>query len=792
MATPRAGVTHDIVVHVNDSQLVGLVVRPMSYRVSTVPKFAPQFTVGNVTAADKSWLRSFKFTFERGEGVQLVNDPSQTKQYAWGAMVTVSPEGAIMPSIVPVQTSSHNATPVLTSQGIKRFMFTMSGAPRLLEEASGLFAFTGYKWVASHTNQFGIDLTKPANSAVMHSGVAMMAFDQSGIIAYGKTGGNKAARAYIPMFGNSQPIAFNYSRVNLLYNYDKRLWKTLGCQIAHWDVAQSKWSSWVDVGEATTDVLASETFIGRKFFGKADGLWVFDAGRVYQVEDYATEAGERNFKLMVAYRGALYYNIGLRLFRYTAGGAIEQLPWSGGEIKKGNPGLGVLLIHAVDKTTGSDGLWSFSPDTGAFTQVLNSSYIQYKPEASAGIPTHWELFEFAPADDIPLLWLGPATVRGPTVAAQADARVVCFKSGDVLWDEQYENQAVSVSRGMTPPVVLTPAANLGTPGETKLLHRVKAYYKLYSPSTIKIYGKSGEIPKELQTLIFGGVDDAGVIYDESAAPGFIWTTINLDAYIVAGAGDVFTKWVVAGSWNPLHYWQPMEYYSATGWKTLPLTTEPAWKRDYVWRGAITAAWEAPSDWVPQVIAAYSATAAYYVRWQFQKSTDPPVIPDYAHFYGVWLAYVKSLTSGYTLLGTISDEAKTEAVIDVDPPLQGQLFCFLIEFLPAELRRPEVTALEIEYTTPESDKLQVGAMIVGTQPIQLLNRDVENSAAWIAATLFSVWQAGKPFPVQLPFPFPTAHTRNMVITLQPPGAAVPILAYEHSFVGAEYSIVLREI
>ena len=198
MATPRAGVTHDIVVHVNNSQSVGLVVRPVSYRVGATPHFAPQFTIGNVSAVDKSWLRSFRFGFKRGSGLRKSDDPNIVEQFHAGSMIVLDKDGHAMPGVLPVQSSSLDNAPMGLSSSRVVAMFTMSRATRMLVQDIGLFTHTtaaaGPVWVASHTNQDGVNATLRPLSAVMYSGVAFIAFDNSNIGAYGLTGGGQGAR----------------------------------------------------------------------------------------------------------------------------------------------------------------------------------------------------------------------------------------------------------------------------------------------------------------------------------------------------------------------------------------------------------------------------------------------------------------------------------------------------------------------------------------------------------------------------------------------------------------------
>jgi hypothetical protein len=104
----------------------------------------------------------------------------------------------------------------------------------------------------------------------------------------------------------------------------------------------------------------------------------------------------------------------------------------------------------------------------------------------------------------------------------------------------------------------------------------------------------------------------------------------------------------------------------------------------------------------------------------------------------------------------------------------------------------LVAVELEYTIPESPKLQVNARIVAVDGLERLDGTVENEAGKIQATLFSAWQSGGPHVIQLPYPPPVGHTRNMVVSIVPPGVTPPVLVYSHSTVGVEVPIQLREV
>ena len=563
-----------------------------------------------------------------------------------------------------------------------------------------------------------------------------------------------------------------------MYNYDKRLWKTNDSRIAYWDAAQFKWADWIDVGEATHPIRATETFIGRKFFGKDDGLWVFDAGRVYQIEDYAADADPTNFALLKAYRGAMYFNVGRRLLRYTAGGAIEELPWPGEAIYGGAVGMGLLIISGSSKYDAGHILVGFNPDTGAFSEI-------FSPLNTSWGPLNWthEISIMHPgAEADPVLWVGPVTL---SAAASGVTRspIARFYTEDQAWSKVQRNPFPSNAG-----IILTPHVNMGIPGQIKQIVRVKLYYSMFSGNSIEVSYRSGLIPDIARPTMYAGTE----VTNYNGQP----FTLVTDGNAIVASSGTFDMVYVGARTSLLEGWIPtIQYETSSGvWVDMPTLYANIYRGPLRFgipeRPSIPNLWgyikyAIPSNWAK---TSTHAADSYHLRLK-----SPTVLPvgDWVYFTKLIPLMSASFPGHYTLLGTVTDQTTETAELAVDPAVTVEALSFMIKLFGDSVNRPLLKALEVEYVVPETNKLQVAAVVLGTQPIEILDRSVENSAQWIATTLFSVWQSGKPFPVQLPFPFPVAHTRNMVISVQPPGVTVPVLAYSHSFVGAEYSLLMRE-
>jgi len=82
--------TDHIKLWLNNSQFIGLVVKPYTYRVNFAPTFFPRFSVGDMTGVDqarwRSWVQS---RFDEGEGQLMWSSALPTNRYAQGHLVEV-------------------------------------------------------------------------------------------------------------------------------------------------------------------------------------------------------------------------------------------------------------------------------------------------------------------------------------------------------------------------------------------------------------------------------------------------------------------------------------------------------------------------------------------------------------------------------------------------------------------------------------------------------------------------------------------------------------------------------
>lgn len=116
---------------------------------------------------------------------------------------------------------------------------------------------------------------------------------------------------------------------------------------------------------------------------------------------------------------------------------------------------------------------------------------------------------------------------------------------------------------------------------------------------------------------------------------------------------------------------------------------------------------------------------------------------------------------------------------------------------AQTITPELAKIEIEYMPIGPLYQNISFAVLALQDIELLNGTKENSAGFIAATLFSCAESQKRFVIGLPFPEPVGHTKQFQVRIINPGARAPVLSYMDPQGGvlptsSEISVQLEEL
>lgn len=313
----EVGKTHDIVVMVNDTQELGLVVKPHTYRLGRAPEFIPRMGGGEPGAQDFDHWRAFtQRDFHLGEGPDSFDRIQGLQTVARGYGVIAWPSG-LGPALLPRSSSMEGLNAIALSCDDEVHIVEMSDAPRALYKQM-LLTHTNELWVWTHTNLRG-----NVRSVVMHSNVMFTARDNTSYQAYGAVfnSGAVVAASHNPAVYYAPAYSTD---ADLLWNYDGKLWKGDDNKIAYL-TPTTGWSTSQEVGIADHKILNTAVAFGRIYFGKADALWCYEGGRVYEVEPFYSETSDDNFKLMHASHGALYFNIRNKMYRYTGAGNIELL-----------------------------------------------------------------------------------------------------------------------------------------------------------------------------------------------------------------------------------------------------------------------------------------------------------------------------------------------------------------------------------------------------------------------------------------------------------------------------------
>lgn len=99
-----------------------------------------------------------------------------------------------------------------------------------------------------------------------------------------------------------------------------------------------------------------------------------------------------------------------------------------------------------------------------------------------------------------------------------------------------------------------------------------------------------------------------------------------------------------------------------------------------------------------------------------------------------------------------------------------------ESSPVELRSVEVDAFFVGPQGGGRARREYNFDVVALEPLQLMNGAVENSLAYINATMWSLFNSAAVHTVALPYPPPSGHTVEARIMMGDRGVSVPLLAY----------------
>jgi hypothetical protein len=448
MSDPIVPTSHDAILHMGDTHL-GILFKPYTFRMSYQPDFIGRLTTGDPSGVDAAPWRMFtQQSFHQGAGQYLWSSPNANAGYAeskgmvvgmpnnmagilmreepaWSFGQNQSPMGHIQTDIWPMTATAATSGYGTFATSLPISLFEWSNRP-LIVHNRGAYAFTGADWPSTLRGVFhkvaNFTFPVPAINVVQFSNILIAAAGASGLMNYPQ---NNSLGVYTPRYSTS---AF---KVGV---YDQKLWRTDGHKVSYLNPAfattDAQWSTPFDVGEAAIPITNMKEYAGRLYFGKADGLYVFDAGRIYKIQDYAQAYDDSNFKLMETLQGALYYNVSNELNRITGSGVIERLrtPWLPDDIVAGGTGDNELYLLAADYSINRSNLWIFNPETGGIR-----NWLAHGVGASTGLIPSFVGALRGQVFMAPYQMTGEASYLDKMPIAMADRRYLYRNQDNSLW-----------------------------------------------------------------------------------------------------------------------------------------------------------------------------------------------------------------------------------------------------------------------------------------------------------------------------------------------------------------------
>jgi len=511
-----AGRRHDIIFHLNNSVTMGGSLKPLTFRVSIAPRFIPRFSVGDPRGTDKSrWKSWVQARFDGGAGQTFLSSPVGNNRYAESNLMDIglpfTALGGLAGRADPVTQAASD--PELDDDPVGDLSVALLPRATSLEAGYGGALFTNaekihvfeysfrphmFHWVtrAVYTNITGTDIfggerapletgdaltgewavqdsQMPGTivSAVRYSGVVAMALESGGVgnvHIYGADNSHAASTLYTPTYS---------TLANRIGTYDSKLWRAQVGRVAYLDptISTGQWSAYIETGDPSIKINNMTTAFGRYYLGKEDSLWIFDAGRTYEVENYVDQRDASNFNLMVLHRGALYYNIRNKIYRITSGNLIELLatPNIDGVVTDG-AATGSELHIVYKEPSGESRVLIFDPETGGTRRWFSTDEIMLKDgNLEKGLTSVRPAFGH--------LWMGPTHLSATWHSANSFPIIAANRINP--------SESVAVPFfAKTHAYVILSMTDMGQPNVSKELRRVVTDRTIHnSGETIDVY-----------------------------------------------------------------------------------------------------------------------------------------------------------------------------------------------------------------------------------------------------------------------------------------------------------------
>lgn len=348
MTTPTVAVTHDVVIYDGATNLdpVGLICRPLSYRVGEAPTLVARMSVGDPKGTDyEAWTSWVQDDFRGGFQQIRASMPANSRYFEGLWMLPDRNEGymgvGVFPELDTPSDISIFRNTVDFGAGVSYKLARNQSKSYYLSRIAWGFDST-YDRIITPTGAFKIDganVDLVADWSTIGGAIDACRYSSCAIVAIQRSNAGYVQGCEILVHEKSWCtfLPFGSTNASAVASYDSKLWRAtpLNPKISWYDIESvndsinPQWSDYIDVG---TDgiILRMAPFIGRLFIAKTDGIWAYEAGRTYQVIDLSHMAtsdiwSSKNFMIFQEAHGALYWNLGNRLYRYTSGGLLEEM-----------------------------------------------------------------------------------------------------------------------------------------------------------------------------------------------------------------------------------------------------------------------------------------------------------------------------------------------------------------------------------------------------------------------------------------------------------------------------------
>lgn len=833
-----AGRRHDLIFHLNNSVTMGGSLKPLTFRVAIAPRFIPRFAVGDPRGTDKSrWKSWVQARFDGGAGQIFLSSPVGNNRYAESNLMDIglpiTALGGLAGRADPVTQAA--ADPELDDDPVGDLSVALIPRGTSLEAGYGGGLFTNeqpvhifeysfrphmFHWVtrAVYTNITGVDVfggqrgpletadaltgewavqdtQMPGTivSATRYSGVLALALESGGVgnvHIYGADNSHAASTLYAPAYT---------TLANRIGTYDSKLWRAEVGRVAYLDptIVTGQWSAYISTGDPSIPINNMTTAFGRYYLGKEDSLWIFDAGRTYEVENYTDQRDSSNFSLMVLHRGALYYNIRNKIYRITSGNLIELLatPNIDGVVTDG-AATGSELHITYKEPSGDSRMLIFDPETGGTRQWFGTDEISYKDaNLERGISSVRPAFGY--------LWMAPTHISAAWSSVQsfpvmAVNRINPDKASAVPFFAKTHAYAIL---SMT---------DFGQPNVSKELRRVVTDRTIHnSGEQIAVY-YANDIFDSAITQVFIHEPDDPVFTDGTTAvtngsvldsDGNLDVTPDSESFLyialsrppkalkfkfgpdnpstgVQGSWDYWngSDWVQIGAYNGIEYVPPTRVVDGT----IQSSQDGILYLPEINNWAIL---------VDPAISGGTAIEGYYVRSHSAPSGG-------RRWDITEITAVTDLTAqAWTLLGTMTDTELTREALNFPHPYVTDNIMLMYRPIGTDVSRPSIRRVEIEYLEIEFPHRTLYGTIMAVDRLETEEMGVvENSASFIQQSLYSMAMSGLTHVIEPP-PIPIFAddlTIRGQVSIIDPGGAWPILGYDSSTPDAEISIRIDEL